>query len=42
MNGKYLLFTALFAFDGGLCAAKVTGVEKEEDSLSLFFRLVFC
>lgn len=37
MNGEWLLFTALFAFDGGLCAAKVTqALRKKEDSLSLF------
>lgn len=41
MNRKWLLFTALFAFDGSLCAAKVTlGFRRK--IASPFLRLVVC
>lgn len=41
MNRKWLLFTAMFAFDGGLCAAKATlGLRRR--IASSFLRLVVC
>lgn len=45
MNGKYLLFTALFAFDGGLCAARVPDLKRKKIHFPfyLFFvRSLFC